>query len=377
MAVPPFWDRVAQRAVFQLLSEAIEPLLHRGSFGYRPRISRRQARHAIESAYAAGYRWVFESDIEDFFDSVDWQHVRHRLCALFRDDPVVRTVLAWMAAPVWFAGETLPRTEGLPQGAPLSPLMANLVLDDFDHDVEGAGLRMVRFADDFVILCKSREEAEAAAKAVRASLAQIGLSLNAEKTRVVSFEQGFRYLGYLFVNGLTLDAPRRAQKDPPMNPALPQSDATNLGVPPKSWLAVERGVHPLAPSVSAASAPQPQPKARIGDAVAAPAPAVRIPAAVPEKLTLILAGEPYSLSTDNAQLIVERDHAEIARHPWGHLAGVVLVGPHHMTLPALRAAMRAGVPVHFASAGGLPGFRQRRTPPCRLGAVARAKPSLH
>jgi hypothetical protein len=147
LTILPFIDRVAQRAVAQALSPGLEQLMYHGSFGYRPRRSRESARTAIQAAYREGYRWVYESDIDDFFDTVDWERLKTRLIALYGDDPLVALILGWMAAPVEYQGELIVRRAGLPQGALLSPLLANLMLDDFDADLEHGGFRLVRFAD--------------------------------------------------------------------------------------------------------------------------------------------------------------------------------------------------------------------------------------
>ncbi|MDM8562041.1 CRISPR-associated endonuclease Cas2 [Candidatus Marithioploca araucensis] len=201
LQVPPFFDRVAQRAVAQVLTPALDTLMYSGSFGFRRGRSRHSAAQMIQRTYQAGYRWVFESDIDDFFDNIQWSRLYTRLTAFFGDDAVVDLVMGWMSATV----EGKERKAGLPQGSPLSPLLANIMLDDFDSDLETAGLQLVRFADDFVVLTHTQKEAEAIKDIVIASLAEVGLQINVAKTRVRSFAEGFRFLGYLFVNGLVID----------------------------------------------------------------------------------------------------------------------------------------------------------------------------
>ncbi len=120
LAVPPYLDRIAQRAVTQVLTPALDELMAPGSHGYRRGRSRHSAARAIEAAYARGCRFVYEADIDDFFDSVDWRRLGITLAALLGDDPVVERVLSWVAAPVEYRGTAIPRREGLPQGAPLS-----------------------------------------------------------------------------------------------------------------------------------------------------------------------------------------------------------------------------------------------------------------
>ncbi len=150
LAIPPFWDRVAQRAVTQQITPALDSLMYARSYGYRKGLSRQTAGLDIQQAYRQGYRWVYEADIEDFFDNVAWEHLYVRLRAIFRDDPLINLIMAWIAAPVDYQGFQIERQKGLPQGSPISPVMANLMLDDFDSDLHSAGFRLVRYADDCV-----------------------------------------------------------------------------------------------------------------------------------------------------------------------------------------------------------------------------------
>ena len=136
LAVPPFFDRVLQRAVAQIINPALESTQYRRSYGYRAGRSRMNARDAVQAASRQGYPWVYESDVDDFFDSVDRRRLEVRLRALYGEDPLVDLLLAWLGQPVEYAGETITRTFGLPQGSPLSPAMANVMLDDFDGDME-------------------------------------------------------------------------------------------------------------------------------------------------------------------------------------------------------------------------------------------------
>lgn len=353
LAIPPFFDRVTQRAVAQVIAPGLESLMYRGSFGYRPGRSRLDARQSIQEAYKDGYRWVYETDVSDFFETVDRERLHHRLQALFGDDTLVEHLLAWMGAPVTYQGQSIERPRGLPQGSPLSPLMANLMLDDFDHDLAHAGFRLVRYADDLVILCRDRAQAEAAGRAVQDSLAEAGLAINPDKTRITHFEQGFRYLGYLFVNSLALDTSGADTQDEPSSP--PKAKL----IPPDHWVAKlavkaarplpadgELGpAKPVAETGAAASnlpvATQPAAPADIGDEEAAET-----------GVTLFLTGAAASVFTRSGRLLAERDEVEILSLPWSHLGALVLIGPHHITTPALRAAMEHGVPVHFANQAG-------------------------
>lgn len=333
LAVPPVYDRVLQRAVVQILAPALEDLMSRGSHGYRKGRSRITARYDIQAAWRAGYRWIYESDIDDFFDSVDLERLRERLLALYDEDPMVDRIIGWLRAPVRFHGELIERGNGLPQGSPLSPLMANLMLDDFDSDMEQAGFHLIRFADDFIVLCKDPEEARVAGETARASLAEHGLRLNKDKTRITAMEDGFRYLGYLFVNDMALDVGRA------------HADRTELGTPPpNSWLARlgER---------------EPRALDRDDLAVLVQRLGRREPVAVGERDTegtlLIVTGEPALLSTSNRHLRVHRDDRLLYDLPLSDLQAVLLLGNHHLTTPAMAACLNNAVPVHLANGAGV------------------------
>lgn len=349
LAIPPFLDRVAQRAVAQILSPGVDPLMYHGSFGYRPRRSRQSAKQMIQAAYHEGYRWVYESDIDDFFDSVDWTRLHNRLTALYGDDPVVDLIMAWMAAPVDYQARRIQRTAGLPQGSPLSPLLANLMLDDFDSDLEAMGFRLARFADDFVILCKNREEAEAAAGAAVQSLAEIGLRINQDKTAIRSFDQGFRYLGYLFVNSLALDVGGQKKLEAETDSPPPSASwlarlhqRTPQAIGESGQVAATVQTTALAPPVEGADRHSEQNES-----------GTFVHGEQDESGSLVLVtGSPALLTLREGRLHLSRDGRILASLPWADVRAIVLFGPHTITTPALVAAMRRGAPVHFATAGG-------------------------
>jgi len=349
LAVPPFFDRVLQRAVAQVLAPALEAAQYRHSYGFRAGRSRLNARDAVQAASREGYRWVYESDIEDFFDSVDRGRLAVRLRSLYGEDPLVDLLLDWMGQPVSYEGQAIARPAGLPQGSPLSPAMANLMLDDFDGDMEALGFRLIRFADDFVVLCKSPQQAEAAHRAAVESLAEHGLGLNPGKTRIAQTQDGFRYLGYLFVNDMAVDVSGHQEE----TQGKPQ-------IPPNSWLARLGGRDPRPADGPAAPTARPSPTAGAGhrpETGGGPAAALPGKAGAMDGLgqLLCVTGEPASLSTHAGRLRVERGGETLHDLPWSHLQAVVLFGGHSLTAPAMQAALAHAVPVHFAGAGG--GYR--------------------
>lgn len=183
LSIPPLIDRILQQAIARPLAASLEGLWKSHSYGYRSGLSRHDAKLAINQAIQNGYEWLLESDVASFFDNVDWHSLETRLTLLLPNDALVDTIMAWVKAPIkTVTGEQQPRQQGLPQGSPLSPLLANLILDDFDADMLALDYQLVRYADDFVLLFKTEQQAQAALHRVIDSLNEHGLSIKAQQT---------------------------------------------------------------------------------------------------------------------------------------------------------------------------------------------------
>lgn len=195
LAIPSVVDRIAQGSAAMVLSELLEPHFEPASFAYRPGRSVKQAVDRVAALRRQGYRFVVDGDIRSFFDEVPHGPVLGKLGALVRDHRVIALVGLWLES---FSAEK----HGLAQGSPLSPLLSNLYLDALDETFDNGPVRIVRFADDFVLLCRSRDKAEAALAQAAAFLQDHGLALNVDKTRIVPFEKAFQFLGHLFVRSV-------------------------------------------------------------------------------------------------------------------------------------------------------------------------------
>jgi len=322
LAAAPFYDRVMQRAVQQILAPALDLLMNTSSCGYRSGRSRYQVRDLIQRLHREGYRWVFESDIRSFFDTVSWQRLRVRLQALLADESMVDALMAWMQATVIYQSEHIERHSGLPQGSPLSPLLANVMLDDFDHDLTDAGCRLIRFADDFVIVSKTEQAARQGGRLAEKALKDVGLSLNKEKTRLVPFSDGFRFLGFMFVDGIAVEC-------------SPERSESAGKPPPLSWLA------------KAMSKDAEQDETRFRGDMPAP-----IGLFEGRGQMLIFCGESSVVFTRAGRVRIERDDTCLMESPWGHLDGIILFGRHHISTPAMLEALAHHVPIHLASRSG-------------------------
>ncbi|MDW8318524.1 MAG: group II intron reverse transcriptase/maturase [Anaerolineae bacterium] len=198
LAIWTLRDRVAQRAVLNALEPIFEPQFLACSHGYRPGRSTQTASDAVVAARNEGLRWVLDADIQDCFDSIDPELLMQMLRRQVRDRHMLRLVELWLQARILSASGQV-RAAGAAQGGVLSPLLSNIYLHPFDVALTRQGLRLVRYADDFVVLCRRRRDAEEAQAAAEAALQDLRLQLNPHKTRLVHFDQGFKFLGRFFV----------------------------------------------------------------------------------------------------------------------------------------------------------------------------------
>lgn len=212
LAIPAPRDMIVQRALVMLLRPVIESKLEESSFAFRKGHSRYQAATAVEKLRQAGFSFFFRADIDRFFDAVQHPLLEKMLQELHLPPDVVAMIMACVKADLTIAGRAIPRQQGLPQGAPLSPLLANLYLDGFDEALQCADYRLIRFADDFLIAAKSEAEAREAGRKAAEILHGLGLVLDIDKTSVVSFDQGFTFLGFVFSRSLVLEQRHQAPR---------------------------------------------------------------------------------------------------------------------------------------------------------------------
>lgn len=205
LAIPSIIDRVAQTACAAVLGQTLDRTFADGSFGYRPGRGVDDAVQAITQWRKRGYEWVVEADIVRCFERIPHEPLLERLAETLGEGRGVAAMIDLIAMWIDQAGDALETPGiGLAQGSPLSPLLANLWLDGLDDALEKPGLRVVRYADDFVILCKTEERARQALDLAGDILADHALELASRKTRVVDFDRGFEFLGHLFVRSFAL-----------------------------------------------------------------------------------------------------------------------------------------------------------------------------
>ena len=200
LGIPTVRDRVAQAAVRHVLEPIFERDFAAHSYGFRPGRSCKDALRQVEDLLKAGYTWVVDGDIRSYFDTIPHDRLMERVKTRVADRRVLGLVEAYLKQEVMDTARTWTPEQGSPQGAVLSPMLSNIYLDPLDHAMAQWGYQMVRYADDFVVLCRSETEAHAALERVRTWTEQAGLRLHPDKTRVVDATQkgGFDFLGYHF-----------------------------------------------------------------------------------------------------------------------------------------------------------------------------------
>jgi len=196
LGIPAVRDRVAQEVIRRLLEPIFEPLFHDGSFGFRPGRSCHHAIDRVLSFHGEGDRVTLDADISGFFDNIPHKLIVGAVAAEVADGNILRLIEKFLAAGVMEGGVFKPTTIGTPQGGVISPLLANIVLNELDWRLEKAGYRFVRYADDFVVVCKTRQQAKAALDVVEEIMTDLGLSLSPEKTKIASYGKGYEFLGF-------------------------------------------------------------------------------------------------------------------------------------------------------------------------------------
>ncbi len=198
LLVPAVRDRVLQTAAARALSLSFEEEFLEASFAYRPGRGVDRAVARILQLRDLSFEHIVDADIRQFFDQVDHSLLLDLLRRQEASEEAIELLTLWIRADYWDGARVRPLRRGVAQGSPISPLLANFFLTGFDRALSRKGNHLVRYADDFVILCPTQEAAGAAMEDTRAHLAQLNLALHPEKTRLTHFHEGFTYLGVYF-----------------------------------------------------------------------------------------------------------------------------------------------------------------------------------
>lgn len=325
LSIPCVVDRVAQRSAAVTLTRLFEPEFEDSSFAYRPGRSAAMAAERVATLRRAGFDHVVDADIEAFFDEIPHDLLLRKLRSELDDFSLVRLIKRWLAG---FSE----RGVGLAQGSPISPVLANLHLDALDEEIAKAGFHLVRFADDFVILCKSAGRAEKALGLAERLLRENGLTLNPEKTQIRRMDDAFVFLGKLFVGSMMLDADAHAEGERGsallLGPAL-QDDRVQLHETRRPKLT-----------------PHPEPERPFSDENEM----LEADDAPQAPIYVFEAGRSVGVDAEGFE-ILEQDRI-LARLPVSQITRIDLALGAAIDADALRLAAAHGIPVHFLDGFG-------------------------
>ena len=204
LGIPTVKDRIVQTALKLTIEPILEARFRDGSYGFRPGRGCKDALRAVDRALKDGYAWVVDADLERYFDTIPRRDLMARLGDLISDGRVLELIDSFLQQDIMTETARWTPVAGAPQGAVISPILSNLYLHPLDELMEAEGYRMIRYADDFVVLCRDEAQARAALARVQAWVADNGLTLHPDKTHVGDCRQpgqGFDFLGYRFEAG--------------------------------------------------------------------------------------------------------------------------------------------------------------------------------
>ena len=349
LLVPAVRDRVLQTAAARQLSRSFEEEFLECSFGYRPGRSVDRAIARIRKCHELGFTYLVDGDIHAFFDEVDHALLKRRLAERLSGARLLPLVERWIDAEIWDGDVVRPVGRGIPQGSPISPLLANFFLEEFDLRLEASGCKLVRYADDFVILARTREQAERGLAGSAQLLDQLHLSLATEKTRITSFDEGFNFLGAHFMGDSTWIPWKREKKmGRPLFVARPLPPAARAMYgrrpapppPPANWL---RKLGHEAGRRGAAFA-----EAAKGEHASAAGGA----RSNRDMAFLYLTEQGAVLRKAGDRFLVEKEDEVLLDLPYHKLETIIVFGNIQVTTQALGEALEKGVAIHFLSRRG-------------------------
>jgi RNA-directed DNA polymerase len=198
LGIPTVIDRAIQQAITQVLVPIFDPGFSESSYGFRPGRSAHDAVYKVREYIGQGYKVAVDMDLSKFFDTVNHDVLMHRVARKIRNKRVLRLIGKYLRAGVVVDGRFQKTVKGVPQGGPLSPLLANILLDDLDKELERRGHKFVRYADDFLILVKTRSAAERVSESIKRFLQKkLRLKVNEDKSRIAKTDDT-DYLGFTF-----------------------------------------------------------------------------------------------------------------------------------------------------------------------------------
>lgn len=366
LAIPTVRDRVLQTAAARVLTPLLDRHLESASYAYRAGRSVAMAVARVAHYRDQGYQWVVDADIQTFFDEIDHALLLAKLRRTLSDHSPLQLIALWLAAIVQPAEGGTPYllSKGVPQGSPISPLLANLYLDDFDEALLAENLRLVRFADDFLILCKDRAAAEEALELSEEVVEALRLKLKPEKTRITHFDEGFSFLGVDFIRNLM--RPTEPEAAPWVMPkaqhyaALAAATASESDTPtadPDDLPESDNVAMPEAESYCSPRQPLAELPAHDATAVDVEADYLSLEensALEPTLRSLMLLEPGLTLLKEGERLLVAKGREPLASIPLAKLDQVIVHGNHLVSTALFRHAHHSGLVFAFEETHGRP-----------------------
>lgn len=341
LKVPSVRDRIVQQALLNVLSPIIEPTFSPCSFAYRPNLSYIQAVEKIAAWRELGYQWVLDADIVQYFDSLNRDRLLREIRKYITHPGILCLIKSWITNQVATKNGLVTTAKGIPQGAVISPLLANIYLDEFDRVISSnTDVQLVRYADDFIVLAKSKKRIKEAYIEVSQLLEAIDLQLHPQKTRISNFDRGFYFLGHGFIEGaiFPIDKPKqkKAKKKTPnskqksstfetkSNIDVGDRKLSSLLLSPQSWGA--RGANTPSSQTS--------PSKNIWQ---------------PEMATIYLIEPGTSIYKQYQRFVVhvpEKDRLEI---PIREVEKILIFGNINLSTPVINACLKSQITVLFLS----------------------------
>lgn len=346
LTIPTVRDRVAISAAAIAVTPILEEEFESVSFGFRPGLGVPNAVYRIRQLYESGFRWVVDADIDAFFDTVDHELILKKLRGVIPDADLLDLVRRWLECPVWDEDRMIHPRAGLPQGAAISPVLANLYLDELDERLIREGLKVVRFADDFLVLARKRPAAEEALELTSQVLKEMKLQLHPEKTQVAHFDHGFRFLGHLFVRSVVLKSPNRRYAEWMRE----GGDLATLGSPaqvaesgaPKTERTAGRGkAEPVRSPANSGERPSPSSRKPVSRTTVSPS-----------MRTLYLQEQGSLLTRQGERLVVKKGSEYLLEVPAMKVDQIFVFGRCGLTTPVITYLLGRETPVFFFSSRG-------------------------
>ncbi len=364
LSIPVVRDRIAQTAAALVLTPIFDEEFEDCSYAYRAGRSVQKAVWKILEYKSQGYNWVVDADISSYFDEIDHALLLGEVGKLVSEQPVIDLIEKWTKVEVWDGAHKFRLHKGVPQGSPISPVLSNLYLDAFDEALLKKGRRLVRFADDFVILSKSRHAAEKALELTEEVLTGLKLRLNTDKTRITDFDSGFRFLGVQFIKSLAFrpqyreeEAAERAastggQEDYLSSPAktsdkeaveTPSDSAMVLAFNEALTTKVEEGQEQTEETEEVWQDLKKGVVTEEEDISSGGDPLLR---------TLYLMEQGSVLSKEDERFIVKKHGSAVREIPAIKIDQILVFGTIHITTPTLQFCLVRGIPVILLSSRG-------------------------